>query len=354
MTDPVDSRLPRTPQEEVLCDLYAEILKLERVGIEDNFFTLGGNSVAAMRLVGRIKATFGVFVGMQAVFDTPTVCELTSQLLVGGSQDGFATMLALRSQGERAPLFCVHPGGGLSWCYSGLLREISPDHPIYGIQARGLRSGDRVAADVSEMVSDYARAIVEIQPSGPYHLLGWSFGGALAHALACHLQAGGSEVALLAVLDADPGQGSNAPAPGIRDIFLSLLDDLGYDQHQLADVPLRHDRIVQILRREGSALAQLTKQDVRSIVEIFANNIRILQDYVPGTFHGDLLLFSAVDGVEPGSLAEAWSPYVNGAIQDYEIVCKHRNMVRPAVLSQIAKIVDQILMATAVSGEPNH
>jgi thioesterase domain-containing protein/acyl carrier protein len=352
MTDAADVRLPRTPQEELLCDLFAEILDVDRVGIEDNFFTLGGTSVAAMRLVGRIKATFGVFVGVEAVFDTPTVGELTSRLLVGGSQDGFDTVLALRSQGGQPPLFCIHPGGGLSWCYSGLLREISPDYPIYGIQARGLRPGDPVAANVAEMVSDYAQAILEIQPNSPYQLLGWSFGGALAHALACQLQADGAEIAMLAVIDADPGQEANAPTPGIRDIFLSLLDDLGYDQQQLADVPLRHDRIVEILRREGSALAQLTKQHVLSIVEIFANNIRILQDYVPARFHGDLLLFSAVDGSGPSTLAEAWSPYIDGTIEDHAIVCEHRNMVRPAVLSHIARIVNQSLPVPAVTAEP--
>src|SRR5206468_431773 len=112
--------------------------------------------------------------------------------------------------------------------------------------------------------------------------LGWSFGGTAAHAVACRLQADDECVELLAIMDAEPEADSTESAqPGLREVFLGLLDELGYDRRQLADVPLRHERIVAILRDRGSALAYLEPDRVSAIVDIFANNLRITRDYRP-------------------------------------------------------------------------
>ena len=122
----------------------------------------------------------------------------------------FEVLLPIRPAGTKLPLFCIHDAGGFSWPYSKLIRHIPAEHPIYGLQARNLTQRARRPRSIDEMAEDYVRLIRKIQPTGPYNLLGWSFGGLVAHAIATQLQATGEEVALLALLDSYPVQHDSA------------------------------------------------------------------------------------------------------------------------------------------------
>ncbi|MDX6763661.1 AMP-binding protein, partial [Streptomyces sp. F8] len=226
-------RAPSTPDEEQLCDLFAEVLGLPGpVSVDDGFFDLGGHSLLAMKLLGRIRTALGADLDMRALFEAPTAAALARRLarhLVPAGPAGTGArsaeddatgatgadrarsaldvLLPLRTGGSRAPLFCVHPAAGISWVYSTLLRHLDPDRPVHGLQARGLRGGS--PSCVTEIAEDYVRQIRAVQPEGPYHLLGWSFGAVVAQAMAVALQTAGQEVALLALLDglpADPAR----------------------------------------------------------------------------------------------------------------------------------------------------
>lgn len=98
----------------------------------------------------------------------------------------------------------MHAVSGLSWNHAVMMASVEPAHPIYGLQARALSDDGPLPESVGEMAADYVRQIRRVQPHGPYHLLGWSFGGLVAHAMATALQRDGESVALLAVLDAYP------------------------------------------------------------------------------------------------------------------------------------------------------
>src|SRR5690606_387828 len=163
----------RTSQEETLCALFAQVLGVEKVGVDDNFFELGGHSLLAARLVSQVQAAFGVKVAIRTLYAAPTVAALAKALGEGAiaRQYAFETVLPLRETGSRNPVFCVHAAGGLSWRYAEFLRHLPTDCPLYGIQSSGfLETG--LPESVEEMAAAYVGAIREIQPEGPYRLIG--------------------------------------------------------------------------------------------------------------------------------------------------------------------------------------
>lgn len=108
----VTGRGPRTPQEEILCDLFMEVLHLPRVGIDDRFFDLGGHSLLAVQLMSRIREALGVELSIGNLFEAPTVAGLAERLEMGSSQSALDVLLPLRTSGDKPPLYCVHPAGG--------------------------------------------------------------------------------------------------------------------------------------------------------------------------------------------------------------------------------------------------
>src|SRR6185437_2309665 len=177
-------RAARGPVEYTLCGLFAEVLGLERVGVDDGFFDLGGDSLLAMRLVSRVRAVLGAEIGVRAVFQAPTVAELATAISDPGDRRTLDELIPLRRRGTLPPLFCVYPGFGLAWAYAGLLRHLDPDQPVYGLQALGIGSGRKLPSSFDEMVKAHVDDIRSVFPDGPYNLLGWSSGGLIAHAIA--------------------------------------------------------------------------------------------------------------------------------------------------------------------------
>ncbi|GAA4613441.1 non-ribosomal peptide synthetase DhbF [Saccharopolyspora hordei] len=339
----VGSAMPRNPTEEVLCELFAEVLGLPRVGVEDSFFDLGGHSLLAAKLIGRIRDALGVKVNVGSLFAAPTVAGLAERIDHGGDRDALEILLPLRTGGSKPPLFCVHPAAGLAWPFSRLLKHIDSERPVYGIQSRGLAEPRPVAASLSEMAAEYLEHVRQVQPHGPYHFLGWSFGGVVAHEMSTHLQAQGEEVRMLCMLDSYPKDVWDE-LPTEEEALKALLHMAGYDLAEFEDRPLTRDDVMAVLSAEGSALANLEPHTITAIIDGFANCAVLENEADHDKFRGDVLFFTATVNPAKASLtAQMWEPYVDGEVRNHDIACEHKDMTQPGPLAEIAAVVDREL-----------
>ncbi|MEV0321975.1 amino acid adenylation domain-containing protein [Streptomyces sp. NPDC050658] len=347
------SRPPLTPIEQVLCDLYAQVLGLQTVGAEDDFFDLGGHSLLATRLISRIRTTLGSEIQIRTLFKSPTPAELALALnQTDAARPALDLLLPLRSRGSRAPLFCTHPAGGLSWPYAGLLSHLGPDRPLYGVQARRLTDPASRPETMEEMAADYVRQIRAVQPHGPYHLLGWSFGGMVAHAMATRLREEGEEVGLLVLLDTyvrAEGADEEAPEAGEQQIFGLLLDAAGYRPEDVEGQELDRDLVVDLLRRSNLLPPEILQDDaLTAMVETYAHNIGLQHRFTPGRLDADVLLFTASPSDTGMDVTpELWEPYVAGTITTHPVVGEHQNLMRPHALAQLGPVLRAALDRTA-------
>jgi nonribosomal peptide synthetase DhbF len=319
-------RAPRTPQEEILCGLFADVLGVERVGIDDNFFELGGHSLLAIRLISRVRASTDAELTIRSLFEAPTVEELAKRLIRGRpALSDFEVLLPIRPAGSKLPLFCIHDAGGFSWPYSKLIRHIPSEHPIYGLQARNLTQRALRPRSIDEMAADYVDLIRRVQPTGPYNLLGWSFGGLVAHAIATQLQSSGEEVALLALLDSYPVQ---------HESMQGAFDDDENPSRQVAINPIMN--LLDVLRREG--LSTLKEHHYEAIMDTFKNNTRLMSTFSPERFRGAVSLFVAtVSDAKPP--INAWRRHVTGEIKVHPVDCAHDNMMDPVPAERIGEVI---------------
>ncbi len=314
---PAEGRRRHAGHEQVLRGMFADVLGIGEVGVDDDFFRLGGHSLLAFRLLARIRARFGVPLSLPAFMQEPTVLAV-SAALAGGADTGAPevdVLVALREDGPRPPLFCVHPVTGLSRCYGTLARCLT-GRPVYGLQAPGIGRPGAPVTGPARLADEYIAQIRRAQPAGPYHLLGWSLGGNIAHAIACALQDQGDEVGLLALMDSYPLTGGGPPA-AISPATMAEL--IGRETGTAADLDMP---FIELLARAATGLRQ----------RVGAAPI--------GRFKGPALFFTAtLERTGRSPTAQAWAPFISGAIENHAIEIGHFDMAQTAPLTEIALIV---------------
>ncbi|MFI0444378.1 amino acid adenylation domain-containing protein [Actinomadura sp. 6N118] len=328
-------RDPETPEEELLCTLFAQVLEVERVGADVSFFDLGGDSIAAIKLVTRARQA-GLELAPRDVFTYQTVEALTRR----GEEEqlGFEVLLPIRPAGSRPPVFFVHPAGGLAWSYLQFQRHLSPEQPIYGLQASAFTRNE-LPGSVEQMARDYVAEIRAVQPNGPYHLAGWSLGGLIAYEMACLLQADGQEVALLALIDAFHTQDLEAEK---REILPELLESIGIDATMIAeDGNPDLVQIMAVLADREDALSTLGEDDLVNVYRNYENGVHRAEEYRPGPFRGDIVFFTALQGRtdEMPTGPANWAPLVDGRIEDHPLDVDHHLLMEPEPAAEIGAVL---------------
>ncbi|MGW2331076.1 amino acid adenylation domain-containing protein [Streptomyces sp. NPDC001700] len=334
-----------TESELMLSYLFGQVLGVDQVGPHDSFFDLGGSSVLAARLISRVKSDLGRDLSIRMLVESPTAAELSRRLTGEEPQDSFDVLLPLIVRGSERPLFCMRHLGGTAWCYGVLAQHFGPEYPIYGLQSHTFQEHTDAPTSIAAMAADYAERIRGVQPHGPYRVLGWSFGGVLAQAVAAELQRQGEDIEYLGVVNTNPHitEMEDRDEQGLIALILMIN---GKDPATYGS-PLTYEDIAEFADMATNYAWRGERSAAETFVGTMLTDLRAWKNHTPDPFRGTLHLFAADPSpVAEAASSEAWTPYVTGDIVRHELHCGHEEMLsNPRVLKDVASIVTEHLTA---------
>jgi amino acid adenylation domain-containing protein len=279
---------PEGEIETVLAGIWSELLQIERIGRHDNFFSLGGHSLSILQVVNLLKQK-GVRISASDVFTYPTVAGLAEHIAQLNPLETENAAVLIRAGGRQRPLFLMHEGSGLLIYAHMLASHIHPDIPVYGLPPVPLEQPQ--LSTVQGMAVRAADLIRAVQPSGPYRLAGWSFGGALAYEVAQQFLNAGQEVEFIGLFDTHCSIGDDDEREwklGDKQLMLTLLEAAAGNDPVLKaameklkaaapdiDVPT----LLQLARRNGLFPAGFSLQGLLQLMENSRTIIRAYGDY---------------------------------------------------------------------------
>jgi amino acid adenylation domain-containing protein len=306
---------PRTAVEEQLRGLWREILGLEDIGIDDNFFDLGGRSRLGAHLFARIEREMGARLPLATLFESPTIASLAQEIASASCASAWwRCLVPIRASGSGAPLFCVHPVGGNVLAYRDLARRLGPDVPCYGLQAIGLDGVAAPLTSVETMARRYVDEIRSVQPRGPYNLCGFSFGGLVAFEMACVLRRQNESIGLLALLDVEypdfpqaPGFSLLARSRIFRQHVYPTLQRARRHARSMTRLGLRSYAKLATARENATTTNQAEDAVFWQVAErVRKANTRAAIHYVPRRYDGRLTYFRASHAASDDDRRDRW------------------------------------------------
>jgi amino acid adenylation domain-containing protein len=370
---------PRSLTESKLAKIWEEILNIEQVGIHDNFFDLGGDSLLTVRLLEQIRKQFERDLSLTELFLNPNIENLAASLTSQTEFPSWSPLVPIQPLGSNPPFFCVHPIFGVVFPYYELAHHLGKNQPFYGLQPIGLDGKNAPLTRIEDMAAHYIEAIRSVQPQGPYFLGGWSFGGLVAFEMAQQLQKSGDKVAVLAMLDTLAPISDNVPSfPKALKFFLDTVTryiwpfffDYFYlmiasNQKQinnftsriphflkltnwLRNHPYSHflfkDKSSANLISEESRLRLLSEFSIRPMLRVFYANSQAVLNYVPKVYPQQITLLktSIKSNILKPDPSMGWNKLAIGKTEIHSIPGNHLTMLRKPhiqVLAETLKII---------------
>jgi acyl transferase domain-containing protein/thioesterase domain-containing protein/acyl carrier protein len=340
------------PVERAIAEIWRELLGLDDIAGNDDFFALGGHSLAAVRLFARIRKQFAVDLPLATLFQAPTLAALAAIVAqIGGldtrrndstpeqpaasatppiTRDWSPLVAICTGRPERRPLFCVHGAGGNVLNFKVISDRLGPDQPFYGLQAQGVDGRLAPLATIEEMAAQYLAAIRSVDPVGPYRLAGYSAGGLIAFEMAQQLKRAGAQVLLLAMID--------TLCPTVTRRRFSLLRKLWQARHWslkfALEWPVRRRKVKLDQAGYGLALEKISNGEPLppELVDfhLFRNFIAAQDRYQPVPYDGAMVLFKAAEAeleFQQGGRSLGWKEHIRGEIRIADIPGSHHSMM---------------------------
>ncbi|MBK3643113.1 non-ribosomal peptide synthetase [Streptomyces sp. MBT33] len=342
---------PRDSLELRVTSICERVLGRSPVGVRDDFFAAGGNSLTAFELVEAVRRELGVSVPLSTFFRTPTVEGLCAALpKVSGVSEQLLVPLATAPRHIGAPLFLVHPHGGGVSSYMSLARELEGRVTVHGVEAVGYNTDAAPLRTVEEIAERYLDEISRSGADDPLLLAGWSFGGVVAYEMAVQRERAGRPVGALVLLD--------SPVPGSADLVgdEDVLSRIGADAGLAADEmsSLDDNQIIAALVRQSHRVGRLPDRiestAVRRMVEVARANGTAAGRYRPGAaISADVYLLTVSEPhptlKSPDVDPVAWQALTRGRVHQVPVPGNHHDMVHPPHVGELAERITEIVRA---------
>ncbi|WP_432564542.1 AMP-binding protein [Kineococcus sp. SYSU DK003] len=320
--------VPRSSWEEIVFEHFCAVLELEGISIHDDFFELGGDSLAAEALVSRIEALGDAAVagsiGTSTLAESPTVASFAAAVR-STARRTTPTLVPLRPEGTEVPLFLVAGAGSAALALRTLAQRIAPGIPVLGLQANGLENKALPDWSIERIARRHVATLRGRQPQGPYRIAGHSLGGLVALEMAHQLRRAGQEVELLAVVDSFPPDPALMPAPHHPSAFAKV--------------------------KEGISLALTgikAHAGLGHYVRFFRQGMFLQRRYTTEPYSGRTLVLVAADDVDAGARRQ-WQRHLNGPHEIVDVPGEHMSILRDPRVAQVAEHVSR-----ALRPQPSH
>lgn len=335
-------RQPRDRLEIELCGLWSSVLNVPDVGVDDDFFDLGGSSFSGVQLVALIRTEMGHAIELPILYRASTVGRLAEFLRGTRERPRTTSLVKLRDGHDaRPPLFCFHALPGSVVRFGVFKRLLRRGRAIYGLQARGLDPRLTPHVDVVEMARDYVSEIRDAYPLGPYALFGFSLGGVIAFEAARQLRQAGADVELLALGDTDSSWDFESTRGDVLEHLVTKALRLDLDLAELAtmDPSARVKRILESGVKSGALTRDFGLPRLRRMLEMYETNATAVANYEVLPYPGDVLLIRAKAAPPPAEADLGWGRFTSSVAVEW-VSSDHFHMLEPENAVVVAEILD--------------
>ncbi len=345
---------PRRGLERELADIWQLALRVDRVGLDDDFFELGGDSLLALEVVQEVEDLVDRRLPLATLFEAPTIAELSSLLGDADWIPSRRTLVPIRASGSKTPLYFVATASGRR-----LSDHLDPERPFYTIHPRGF-ADDAAEVRIEEMAAGYLREIRAVQPHGPYLLGGACMGGQVAFEMARQLMAEGEVVARTIVVESyAPGIMGFAPRHWRGRVFAWVFFNRRTGTRRQVTrtlAKLERSRAGGAVLSAASRVRHLDKDQAPEVADqrlthamrdVQRSRIRALLAYSPPPLPSELVVFRGErDDDDIPNLG--WDQFATGGIELHEIAGHHESVLHEPQVSRLASELNDCLERSGI------